>query len=192
VATPPVFSEDLNTIQRLCDSANIVYEHLVREGLWSTVVKQKPSTTSQLLMTSDLGPNSHVNRSSVPKVSNGTKKSRNQTGRHMDRAKNTSSNAEKKKGPSRKPFYKWRPPEGNETTRVISIKDHGETLHSWNAATKRWVPAQDSSVNVASVPVTVASTLSNAATAPNNGSDAALRVQLADVQRQLHALNARL
>jgi hypothetical protein len=190
VATPPVFSEDLKTIQRLCDSANIVYEHLVREGLWSTLVKHKPSTTSQVLLTGDLGSHSQANQSSVSKGSNGTKKRRNQKqGQKMNKAKKTSSNADKKKGPSNKPFYKWRPPEGNESTRVISIKDHGETLHSWNATTKRWVPVQDTSVNVASAPVTVASTL---LTAPNNGSDAALRVQLADVQRQLHALNARL
>jgi hypothetical protein len=105
---------------------------------------------------------------------------------------NTSSNAEKKKGSSRKPFYKWRPPEGNESTRVISTKDHGERVHLWNAATKRYFPTQDPSVNVASVPVTVASTLTNAATVANNGSDAALRVQLAGEQRQLHALHARL
>jgi hypothetical protein len=55
-ASPPVFSEDLDTIQRLYDSANIVYEHLVREGLWSTVVKNKPPTVSQVLMTLDRFP----------------------------------------------------------------------------------------------------------------------------------------
>jgi hypothetical protein len=74
----------------------------------------------------------------------------------------------------------------------MNQNDFGERVHSWNASTTRWVPDQEPSVNVASAPVTVASTLTNASTVPNNGSDTALRVQLADIQRQLHALNARL
>jgi hypothetical protein len=47
LASPPVFSEDLDTIPRICDSANVVYEHPVREGVWSTDVKNKPSTVPQ-------------------------------------------------------------------------------------------------------------------------------------------------
>jgi hypothetical protein len=93
-----------------------------------------------------------------------------------------------KKSQKRKPFYKWRPPEGNETKRVISIKDFGERAHVWNTSTKRWIPEGEASANLTSIPnesvppAIVASTLTNAVTGPNNGSDAALGVQMADVQ----------
>jgi hypothetical protein len=49
VTTPSAFLENLITIQRICDGANIVYEQLLRDGLWNAVVKTK--TTPHILNT---------------------------------------------------------------------------------------------------------------------------------------------
>jgi hypothetical protein len=50
-------------------------------------------------------------------------------------------------------------------------------LYEWNASTRRWTPEEVPAANVANLQPTT---------------DAALRAQVADVQRQLYALNARL
>jgi hypothetical protein len=76
---------------------------------------------------------------------------------------------------SRKPFFQWRPPEGNETKRVIFTKDHGERVHVWNSSTKRWTSEETPAASAANVvtvpPATVASTLTNAVTAPASVTD---------------------
>jgi hypothetical protein len=54
VSSPLRFREDLLTIQLICDSANNVYEQMVRDGLWSSTVKSKNLPASQVLITSTL------------------------------------------------------------------------------------------------------------------------------------------
>jgi hypothetical protein len=74
------------------------------------------------------------------------------------------------------------PPDHNEPRRVISTKANGELVYLWDATTNRWKPENPPVVSVAAATVT-----------PEDAtSDAALRAQVADVQRQLRALNKKL
>jgi hypothetical protein len=74
-------------------------------------------------------------------------------GKRNDKQKpNNSSKKDAKKSQSCNPFYKWRPPEGNETKRVISTKDFAVRAHVWNAFTKRWIPEGDASAYLTCVP----------------------------------------
>jgi hypothetical protein len=46
LSSPLRFREDLLTIQLICDSANNVYEQMVRDGLWNSTVKKNLRVTS--------------------------------------------------------------------------------------------------------------------------------------------------
>jgi hypothetical protein len=71
VSSPLRFHEDLLTIQLICDSANNVYEQMVRDGLWSSTVKSNNLPASQVLITSTLtcfncGKQHHIRDCSEP------------------------------------------------------------------------------------------------------------------------------
>jgi hypothetical protein len=209
VSSPLRFREDLLTIQLICDSANNVYEQMVRDGLWSSTVK-KNLPASQVLNTSTLtcfncGKSHHIRDCPEPRniqlVSQNKTKFRQQkssgnttsqsmsapnrgnnrnqrvSGAGTSNSANQRTKSTKKRAPARKSLFKWRPPDHDETRRLISTQDHGERLYEWNASTRRWTPEEVPAANVANLQPTT---------------DAALRAQVADVQRQLHALNARL
>jgi hypothetical protein len=66
-------------------------------------------------------------------------------------------------------------------------------VYIWDSSTKRWVPEQGGGTVAVNSPAdNVGSALTTTTPASDGNSDAALRVQLADMQRQLRALNDRL
>jgi hypothetical protein len=209
VSSPPMFCEDLVTVQRICDGANNVYEQMVRDGLWNTTIKTKPNSTSHALNTTTVTcfnceKQHHLNDCPEPrdkeKVEQNKAKFRKSKSVTSDRKTTTSSGSispkktnavktDKNHFSSKKNLFKWRPPDRNESKRVISTQSHGERVYVWDPSTKRWNPEEAPAVNVTTGS---SATLTTATPSNNAGIDAALRAQVADVQRQLHALNEKL
>jgi hypothetical protein len=72
VTSPTFFQEVLETIQRLCDSANNIYEQMVCDGLWKNTIKTRPTSTSHVLTASTIfsfncGEPHHLNDCPKPK-----------------------------------------------------------------------------------------------------------------------------
>jgi hypothetical protein len=55
-------------------------------------------------------------------------------------AAKTSGSSDKKKSSSNKRLNQLRPPDNNETKRVITSKYNGEIVHTWNSSTRGWDP----------------------------------------------------
>jgi hypothetical protein len=117
VTSPTFFQENLDTIQRLCDSANNIYEQMVRDCLWKNTIKTRPSSTSHVLTVSTIvcfncGEQHHLNDCPKPKdkqqIESNKSKFRAASSRGPQNSKSNPTALDKKSTSTRrKPFFKW-------------------------------------------------------------------------------------
>jgi hypothetical protein len=201
------FKEDIATIQWLTDGAKHVFEECNCDGIWTTAVKTKAgdqSSDSHVLSTTvtcfNCGKSHHLNN--CPNPPNETRIAKNKAAYRKKKedlksktkkppaissstAKSGSSGGSDRPKSSKHP-NQFRPPDNNETKRVIRTKANGEVVYSWNPSTKRWDPDSSSINNVTG---TVAPT--PVASVPTDDTSV-LRAQIAELQRQMIHLNSKI
>jgi hypothetical protein len=203
----------MSTIQWLTDGAKHVYEQCCCDAAWTKAIKTKAvdhhdslalSTTltcfncgkSHQLDDCPTAPDEarisrniaafRTKRREGKKSEQNQRKATSSNNSSSSVPKTTSASSKKKPSLGNRP-NNFRPPDSDaETKRVIRLKAHGETVHNWKPATKRWDQVFHSALT------TVGTTASNPNTTIPTDEATVLRAQIAELQRQMVNVKSKL